>query len=469
MDIKERLSFFQEMVQCEYPLHLWHYSPEFELIETDCPAELMLPDIISMLGFSSLVLAHIESGNRMPLILDTEFGLLWIAGFEYQGFALQQIHIVGPAFTGSNSHLVLRKKLDSYQLTVKLRSKIVKQIESVPIIPSSVLLSYAIMFHCAITGERITADLISFTSHSTTGVPDDSPLLSGEHPGIWMAEQTFLSMIREGNPEYKKALAKSMTLSSGVKAEIGDSLRMSKNNLLVLLTLCSRAAIDGGLNPSIAYTLNDYYAGRIEECKTTADTTNLSREFLDDYVHRVRAAKETNAHSRQIQNICDYISLHIREPLSISLLSERLGYTEYYFSHKFKEVTGESVNAYIRRKKIEEAKLHKNQVLLKIKGIDDINEAEKYRGCFIKIPREKAKKLPKDTYFIADLIGLQVYTDSGELLGKVDDIYNSGSADIYVVKDELGKQILLPGIKDVIKQIDVDNEKIIVHLIDGLI
>ncbi|MFQ8877239.1 MAG: hypothetical protein ACLR7N_01230 [Roseburia hominis] len=176
MDIKERLSFFQEMVQCEYPLHLWHYSPEFELIETDCPAELMLPDIISMLGFSSLVLAHIESGNRMPLILDTEFGLLWIAGFEYQGFALQQIHIVGPAFTGSNSHLVLRKKLDSYQLTVKLRSKIVKQIESVPIIPSSVLLSYAIMFHCAITGERITADLISFTSHSTTGVPDDSPL-----------------------------------------------------------------------------------------------------------------------------------------------------------------------------------------------------------------------------------------------------------------------------------------------------
>ena len=90
----------------------------------------MLPDIISMLGFSSLVLSHIESGKRLPLILDTEFGLLWIAGFEYQGFELKQIHIMGPAFTGSNSHLILRKKLDSYQLTVKLRSKIVRQIES---------------------------------------------------------------------------------------------------------------------------------------------------------------------------------------------------------------------------------------------------------------------------------------------------------------------------------------------------
>lgn len=118
---------------------------------------------------------------------------------------------------------------------------------------------------------------------------------------------------------------------------------------------------------------------------------------------------------------------------------------------------------------IEEAKLHKNQVLLKLKGINDINEAEKYKGCYIKLSREKAKKLPENTYFIADLIGIEVFTDNGELLGKVDDIYNSGSADIYVIKDELGKQILLPGIKDVIKEIDVDNEKIIVHLIDGLI
>ena len=349
MNITERLSFFQEMMQCEYPLHLWRYNPDFELIETDCPAELMLPDIISMLGFSSLVLSHIESGKRLPLILDTEFALLWIAGFEYQGFELKQIHIMGPAFTGSNSHLILRKKLDSYQLTVKLRSKIVRQIESVPIIPSSTLLSYAVMFHCTITGEKISADMISFSSHSEETDTDELAPIADEHPGIWMAEQTFLSMIREGNPDYRRALGKSMTLSSGMKVELGDTLRANKNNLLVLLTLCSRAAIEGGLNPSTAYTLNDYYGKRIEECKTTADTNNLSNEFLDDYVRRVRAAHETDEHTKQIADICDYITLHIREPLSISLLSKRLGYTEYYFSHKFKDVMGKSVNNYIRQ------------------------------------------------------------------------------------------------------------------------
>ena len=105
---------------------------------------------------------------------------------------------------------------------------------------------------------------------------------------------------------------------------------------------------------------------------------------------------------------------------------------------------------------IEETKYSKNQVLLKLKGIDTVEEAEKYRGCYLKIARSNSKKLPKDTYFIADLLGLTVYTDENILLGKVEDIYNSGANDIYVIKSEDGKQILLPGIGEVIKQIDLD-------------
>ena len=118
---------------------------------------------------------------------------------------------------------------------------------------------------------------------------------------------------------------------------------------------------------------------------------------------------------------------------------------------------------------IEEVKFHKHLVLIKFKGIEDINMAEKYKGCYLKIKREDARKLPKDTYFIADLIGIKVYDEEGNLLGKVDDIYNNKVHDIYVVKDELGKQILLPSTKEVIKQIDVDEDKIVVHLIKGLV
>ena len=98
-----------------------------------------------------------------------------------------------------------------------------------------------------------------------------------------------------------------------------------------------------------------------------------------------------------------------------------------------------------------------------------MNTAEKYKGCYIRIHRKDARELPEGTYFIADVIGSQVITDDGQLLGRVDDIYNTGSNDIYVVKDELGKQILLPGIEDVILSVDVEKQIVTVHLLEGLV
>lgn len=135
---------------------------------------------------------------------------------------------------------------------------------------------------------------------------------------------------------------------------------------------------------------------------------------------------------------------------------------------ELKEIYVEKKNE-LKLFQIEQVNYKKNMVILKLKGIETVEEAEKIRNCYLKIDRKDAKKLPKDTYFIVDLLGLDVYTDEGKLLGKVDDIYNAGSSDIYVVKDELGKQILLPAIKDVLKEVDLENQKIIVHLIKGLV
>lgn len=117
---------------------------------------------------------------------------------------------------------------------------------------------------------------------------------------------------------------------------------------------------------------------------------------------------------------------------------------------------------------IEEVSYSKANVLLKFKEFPDINMVEKFKNCYLKIERKDAVKLPENTYFIADLIGLEVYTEAERLLGKVDDVFRTGSNDVYVVKDELGKQILLPAIKEVIKNIDIENKKILVNLIKGL-
>ena len=130
---------------------------------------------------------------------------------------------------------------------------------------------------------------------------------------------------------------------------------------------------------------------------------------------------------------------------------------------------------YIKSKKIdkelpiEEVIYHKNMVLIKFKGIETVEEAEKLKNAYVEIDRAEAIPLEEGQYFIADLLGLDVYLDTGEKLGILEEIYNTGSSDIYVVKNELGKQFLLPYIDEVIKKIDVEEGKITVHIIEGLI
>lgn len=126
-------------------------------------------------------------------------------------------------------------------------------------------------------------------------------------------------------------------------------------------------------------------------------------------------------------------------------------------------------NKKLEKKEIEEVKYHKNLVLLKLKGIDDINETLKYKNCYIKIDRKDAVDLPENSYFIVDLIEIEVYTEENKYLGKIIDIFPTGSNDVYVVKDELGKQILLPAIGEVIKDVDIENKKMIVHLLEGMV
>ena len=118
---------------------------------------------------------------------------------------------------------------------------------------------------------------------------------------------------------------------------------------------------------------------------------------------------------------------------------------------------------------IQEVKYHKNMVLMKLEGVDTPEQADLLRQSYLLVDRADEEPLEEGVYYIVDLLGLEVYTDDNKLLGNVDDIFNTGSNDIYVVKDEMGKQILLPGIPDVLKNVDLEKGRITVHLIPGLI
>lgn len=125
-------------------------------------------------------------------------------------------------------------------------------------------------------------------------------------------------------------------------------------------------------------------------------------------------------------------------------------------------------NKKYRELKLQEVKFSKNLVLLKVEGIDSIEEALKLKNLYLYAKREDIK-LEEGAYFIVDLIGLEVYTEEGELLGTLKEVLQPGANDVYVVENKQKEQILLPVIPDVVKQINIAEKKVIVHLLNGLI
>ena len=109
-----------------------------------------------------------------------------------------------------------------------------------------------------------------------------------------------------------------------------------------------------------------------------------------------------------------------------------------------------------------------NLVILKFKGIDDINDVEKYRKKSLYVTRENAVKLKKNEYFIADLIGLKVSSDEGEDLGQISDVLQTGANDVYVISKDGADELLVPAIRECIKNVDVEGGTMEIHLLPGL-
>lgn len=114
------------------------------------------------------------------------------------------------------------------------------------------------------------------------------------------------------------------------------------------------------------------------------------------------------------------------------------------------------------------ARPQKNLVILKFKGIDNINDVEKYKGCGLFVTKENRVKCEKNEYFVADLIGLLVVTDQGEELGTLSDVISTGANDVYAVETARAKELLIPAIKQCILNIDIEGRTMKVHLLDGL-
>lgn len=119
--------------------------------------------------------------------------------------------------------------------------------------------------------------------------------------------------------------------------------------------------------------------------------------------------------------------------------------------------------------KVKGVKFFKNQVILKFEEFQDINEVEPYRGKDLLVERDQAIPLEENENFIVDLIDMDVFSDTGERLGILQDVLQTGANDVYVVETDEGKEILLPAIPSCILEVDVDQARMRVHIPEGLL
>lgn len=110
----------------------------------------------------------------------------------------------------------------------------------------------------------------------------------------------------------------------------------------------------------------------------------------------------------------------------------------------------------------------KGMVYLKLNNIDDMNTAETFKDTYISILEDQLRDLPEDSYYLFDLEGMEVYSTDGDYIGKISDIFQTGANDVYEIKNN-NKSYLIPAIKDVVKEVNVQDKKMIINVIEGLL
>ncbi len=155
----------------------------------------------------------------------------------------------------------------------------------------------------------------------------------------------------------------------------------------------------------------------------------------------------------------------IRGELRVGILTnypERLGQYAYFY------LASPDLPEIARRYPVEKLRRHKKVLLLKLGGCDDRNAADELRGQLVQIPIEEAVPLEEGEYYYFQLIGVRVEAESGESLGQVVDVLETGANDVYVVRGPQG-EVLLPAVKDVVLKLDLEAKQMVVNLLPGML
>ena len=386
---EQNLVLLQALIPVNEKLYVWCYDREGAFVATSCPERerSVLEQAFHVLGGWDKLLRYAkDSSNSRPIIIGSAIGMQWVLSYEAERNR-SLIFAVGPVFYAAPTERQLRPALRPYTASrenAAWAAELIRLLPEMPVMSYAVFTRYALMVHNTVTAQQLGLDAL--VEELTTGAPARSDSVGRrDRSKVYLAERAMLQMVRNGDINYHSILQSSVNLSPGVPVQGREPLRQMKTSIVVFTTLVSRAAMEGGLSPEVAYALGDSYLQSAEDCRDSGELSALANAMYHDFVYRVHRLHVNPDYSRAVQKCCDYIELSLDRKIRTADLAALAGYSEYYLTEKFKKETGQSVSSYIRYAKIERAKVLLESSGLSIREVSErlaFNTVNYFIHCF---------------------------------------------------------------------------------------
>ncbi len=347
------MSFFRELLSCDPTIYYWCFDGEGQLIASSCPEETVF---FPLLRHSGCLEYALTAQTEKPMILSNAAGLTWAAVWELRGEERFRLHMIGPCLAFSLTpqlHEQARQLIAQSAQTESYKKRLMAGLERIPNLPISVLPRYAAMLGRCVTGEQIP---LSELHHQSTMGAAPEKQAPRDRMNVYRAERMLLRMVQEGDLNNGAALRNAANIAT-VQPYVPDPQGQAQIACTILTSLCTRAAIEGGLSPELAYSTGDGYIRRLFQAQTITEVSAVKNQMYQDFIQKVHDCRSNPKFSPEIQSCCDYMELHAEEPLTLERLAERLGYHKYYLSRRFKAEVGPTVNGYLQIARVERAKM----------------------------------------------------------------------------------------------------------------
>lgn len=352
MELSTKLEVLAEFLSCAN-VTFWHFDKEMSLLSTNTESDNLFQALFAI-SDNKQTLHQYSLENQMPGFCSDAAALLWLVCPRHVNGVLADVYVIGPVFGSETSEQSLIQSLQALNIPPEWSYRTGTLLRMVPVVPHTMLIQYGLMLHLCLTGDKLE--------------PTDFRVISPGHPaphhptakkqvhfrsGTYALEEQIFRAVEEGNINHTYP-AEIYSRETGSLAS-RNPLRHAKNELVVCLTLITRAAIRGGLSEDTAYALSDWYIQMGEASENVAEVYQYTREAFQDFTRRVHKCKQNQGRSKEILECTGYLELHLDRQVTLDELARALGYNKNYLSTKFRREVGMPASEYILRRKIEQA------------------------------------------------------------------------------------------------------------------